>query len=178
MKLLNLSEKNFTQAEEVQRRDQQLLQGQLLQQNLELREAHQKSLREMEELKLDHRSSTFDADCKTMNGEDLRHQFVAFQCQILKYLMRRLLQHAEQTQSSIIRPVQKEESVWNGTKMPRSRTVSFASGVFFRQIAYFIYDNFQVIWEKSATRFCREVWTDLFTSLPFEMMIPTGIRFF
>ena len=37
------------QAEEVQRRDQQLLQGQLLQQNLELREAHQRSLTEMEE---------------------------------------------------------------------------------------------------------------------------------
>ena len=37
-------------AEEVQQRDQQLLQGQLLQQNLELRQAHQKSLPEMEEL--------------------------------------------------------------------------------------------------------------------------------
>ena len=47
------------QAEELQRRDQQLLQGQLLQQNLELREAHQKSLNEMEELKK-FQSSTFD----------------------------------------------------------------------------------------------------------------------
>ena len=34
-------------AEEVQQRDQQLLQGQLLQQNLELREAHQRSLTEI-----------------------------------------------------------------------------------------------------------------------------------
>ena len=38
-------------AEEVQQRDQQLLQGQLLQQNLELREVHQKSFSEMKELK-------------------------------------------------------------------------------------------------------------------------------
>ena len=47
------------QAEELQLRDQQLLHGQLLQQNLELREAHQKSLSEMEELKK-FQSSTFD----------------------------------------------------------------------------------------------------------------------
>ena len=39
------------QAEELQRRDQQLLHAQLLQQNCELREAHDKSLIEMEELK-------------------------------------------------------------------------------------------------------------------------------
>ena len=44
-------ELHCAQAEELQRRDQQLLHGQLLQQNLELREAHQKSLSEMEELK-------------------------------------------------------------------------------------------------------------------------------
>ena len=47
------------QAEELQRRDQQLLHGQLLQQNLELREAHNKSLNEMKELKK-FQSSTFD----------------------------------------------------------------------------------------------------------------------
>ena len=46
-------------AEEVQQRDQQLLQGQLLQQILELREAHQRSLTEMEELRK-FQSSTFD----------------------------------------------------------------------------------------------------------------------
>ena len=38
------------QAEELHRRDQQLLHKQLLKQNLDLREAHEKSLNEMEEL--------------------------------------------------------------------------------------------------------------------------------
>ena len=47
-------ELHCARAEEVQRRVQQLLQGQLLQQNLELREAHQKSLSELEELKKTH----------------------------------------------------------------------------------------------------------------------------
>ena len=47
------------QAEELQRRDQQLLHAQLLQQILELREAHNKSLNEMVELKK-FLSSTFD----------------------------------------------------------------------------------------------------------------------
>ena len=47
------------QAEERQRRYQQLLHAQLLQQNWELREAHNKSLNEMEELKK-FQSSTFD----------------------------------------------------------------------------------------------------------------------
>ena len=45
-------ELHCARAEEVQRQDQQLLQGQLLQQNLESREAHQKSLSEMEEIKI------------------------------------------------------------------------------------------------------------------------------
>ena len=40
------------QAEELQRRDQQLLHAQLLQQNSELREAHHKSLNEMKELEV------------------------------------------------------------------------------------------------------------------------------
>ena len=47
------------QAEELQRRDQQLLHSQLLQQNSELREAQEKSLNEMAELKK-FQSSTFD----------------------------------------------------------------------------------------------------------------------
>ena len=47
------------QAEELQRRDQQLLHERLLQQNSKLREAHHKSLNEMEELKK-FQSSTFD----------------------------------------------------------------------------------------------------------------------
>ena len=44
-------ELHCAQAEELQRRDQQLLHEQLLKQNWELREAHQRSLNEMEELK-------------------------------------------------------------------------------------------------------------------------------
>ena len=39
------------QAEECRRRDQQLLHEQLLKQNWDLREAHEKSLKEMKELK-------------------------------------------------------------------------------------------------------------------------------
>ena len=53
-------ELHCAQAEELQRRDQQLLHAQLLQQNWELREAHKKSLNEMEELKK-FQSSTFDS---------------------------------------------------------------------------------------------------------------------
>ena len=52
-------ELHCAQPEELQRRDQQLLHEQLLQQNSELREAHHKSLNEMEELKK-FQSSTFD----------------------------------------------------------------------------------------------------------------------
>ena len=52
-------ELHCARAEEVQKRDQQLLQEQLLQQNLELREAHQRSLTEVEELRK-FQSSTFD----------------------------------------------------------------------------------------------------------------------
>ena len=52
-------ELHCARAEEVQQRDQQLLQEQLLQTNLELRQAHQKCLTEMEELKK-FQSSTFD----------------------------------------------------------------------------------------------------------------------
>ena len=52
-------ELHCAQAEELQRRDQQLIHERLLQQNSELREAHHKSLNEMEELKK-FQSSTFD----------------------------------------------------------------------------------------------------------------------
>ena len=47
------------QAEELHRRDQQLLHEQLLKKNWDLREAHEKSLKEMDELKK-FQSSTFD----------------------------------------------------------------------------------------------------------------------
>ena len=48
---INQHEFQAARAEEVPQRDQQLLQGQLLQQNLELREAHQRSLTERGELR-------------------------------------------------------------------------------------------------------------------------------
>ena len=54
----NYSTRISARAEEVQQRDQQLLEGQLLQQNSELRDAHQRSLTEMEELRK-FQSSTF-----------------------------------------------------------------------------------------------------------------------
>ena len=52
---------------------------------------------------------------------DLRHLLVVFQCLILKYSMRGLLQ--PWTRSSII-PISKGRSVWRN-KRPRKRTVSF-----------------------------------------------------
>ena len=75
--LLKLGEINESQqeelhcarAEEVQQRDQQLIQEQLLQQNLELREAHQRSLTEMEELRK-FQSSTFDTIARRKLIED------------------------------------------------------------------------------------------------------------
>ena len=60
---------HYARAEEVQQRDQQLHQGQLLLQNFELREAHQKSLTEMEELKK-FQSSTFDTIARRRLIED------------------------------------------------------------------------------------------------------------
>ena len=62
-------ELHCARAEELQQRDQQLLHGQLLQQNLELREAHQKNLSEMEELKK-FQSSTFDTIARRRLVED------------------------------------------------------------------------------------------------------------
>ena len=62
-------ELHCAQAEELQRRDQQLLHERLLQQNSELREAHEKSLNEMEELKK-FQSSTFDTIARRRLVED------------------------------------------------------------------------------------------------------------
>ena len=62
-------ELHCAQAEELRRRDQQLLHEQLLQQNSELREAHHKSLNEMEELKK-FQSSTFDTIARRRLVED------------------------------------------------------------------------------------------------------------
>ena len=66
---INQHEFQAARAEEVQQRDQQLLQGQVLQQNLELREAHQKSLNEMEELRK-FQSSTPDTIARRRLVED------------------------------------------------------------------------------------------------------------
>ena len=57
------------QAAELQRRDQQLLHAKLLQQNWELRETHNKSLNETEELKK-FQSSTFDTIARRRLVED------------------------------------------------------------------------------------------------------------
>ena len=64
-------ELHCAQAEERQRREQQLLHERLLQQNSELREAHQRSLNETEELKK-FQSSTFDtiARRRLVEGQD------------------------------------------------------------------------------------------------------------
>ena len=62
-------ELHCVQAEELQRRDQQLLHEQLLHQNSELRAAHHKSLNEMEELKK-FQSSTFDTIARRRLVED------------------------------------------------------------------------------------------------------------
>ena len=62
-------ELHLARAEKVQQRDQQLLHGQLLQQNLEFRKAHQRSLTEMEELRKS-QSSTFDTIARRRLVED------------------------------------------------------------------------------------------------------------
>ena len=66
---INQHDFQAARAEEVQQRDQQLLQGQLLQQNLVLREAHQKCLTVMEELRK-FQSSTFDTIARRELVED------------------------------------------------------------------------------------------------------------
>ena len=63
------TELHCARAEELQRRDQQLLHAQILHQNWELREAHQKTLTEMEELRK-FQSSTFDTIARRKLVED------------------------------------------------------------------------------------------------------------
>ena len=70
-------ELHCARAEEFQQRDQQLLQGQLLQQNLELREAHQRSLTEMEELRK-FQSSTFDTIARRKISRGSEHYIGTF----------------------------------------------------------------------------------------------------
>ena len=56
--------------EEVQQRDQQQLQGQLLQQNLELREAHQRSPSEMEDLNIPEFCIRYHGKTKSSRGSE------------------------------------------------------------------------------------------------------------
>ena len=83
--------------------------------------------------------------------KNLRYLLVVFQCQILKYLMRGLLQRL--TKSSIIL-TSKEESVWR-KRRPRSKT-RFLRG---RQIAHVICEYFRVIGANDSV----ENYADLFT---------------
>ena len=68
---------HLARAEEVQQRDQQLLQGQLLHQNLEIREAHQRSLTQMEEVRK-FQSSTVDTVARRKLVEDQNTIFGTF----------------------------------------------------------------------------------------------------
>ena len=84
-------------------------------------------------------------------SKNLHHQYEVFQCQILKYSMRGLLQHW--TESSIIL-TSKEESVWRNKKAQKQDR--FLRG---RQIAYLIYEYFRVTGANGSV----ENYADLFT---------------
>ena len=109
-------ELHCARAEEVQQRDQQLLQGQLLQQNLDLREAHQRSLTEMEELRK-FQSSTFD----TIAGRRL----VEDQNTILELSGRIQELQNEINCMSDSKEFQDAESIRSGNSHVTSRPVSF-----------------------------------------------------
>ena len=91
---------------------------------------------------------------------DLRHLLVVFQCRILKYLMRGLLQHW--TKSGII-PISKEESVWRN-KRPRS------TNRFFR-------GRHKLTWSTITSgslvpnRFCRKLHRPIYSLSFYEMTI-------
>ena len=104
------------QAEELDRRDQQLLHEQLLKQNWDLRDAHDKTLKEMEELKK-FQSSTFDIIARRRLVED--------QDSILE-----LTDKIQELQNEIncmndSRDFQDAESVRNGNSHVTSQPVSF-----------------------------------------------------
>ena len=109
-------ELHCARAEEVQQRDQQLLQGQLLQQKLEFREAHQKSLTEMEELRK-FQSSAFD----TM----ARRRLVEDQDTILELSFRIQELQNESNCMNDSRYFQDAESIRSGNSHVTSRPVSF-----------------------------------------------------
>ena len=96
--------------------DQQLLQGQILQQNLELREAHQRSLSQIEELRK-FQSSTFDTIA--------RRKFVEDQDTILE-LSRRVQELQNETNCmNDSKEFQDAESIRSGNSHVASRPVSF-----------------------------------------------------
>ena len=109
---INQHEFQAARAEEEQR----LLQGQLLQQNLEVREAHQRSLTEMEELKK-FQSSTFDTAARRRLVED--------QDTILELSGRVQELQNETNCMSDSRDFQDAESVRIGNSHVTSRRVSF-----------------------------------------------------
>ena len=109
-------ELHCARAEEGQQRDQHLLQGQLLQQNLELREAHQRSLTEMEELRK-FQSSTFDTVARRKLVED--------QNTILELSGRVQELQNEVNRMNDSKDFQDAESVRNGNSHVTSRPVSF-----------------------------------------------------
>ena len=109
-------ELHCAQAEELQRRDQQLLHAQLLQQNSELREAHNKSLNELAELKK-FQSSTFDTIARRRLVED-------------KDTILDLIGKIQELQNEIncmndSRDFQDAESIRSGNSHVTSRPVSF-----------------------------------------------------
>ena len=118
MKLLNLSRENFIalKREELQRRDQQLLHAQLIQQNWELREAHYQNLNEMEELKK-FQSSTFDTIARRRLVED--------QDTILELTGRVQELQNEVNCMNDSKDFQDAESVRSGNSHVTSRPVSF-----------------------------------------------------
>ena len=111
-----IESQHCAQAEEVQRRDQQLLHAQLLQQNWELREAHNKSLNEMEELKK-FQSSTFDTIARRKLVED--------QDTILELSAKKQELQNEINCMSDSKEFQDAESVRGGHYHVASRPVSF-----------------------------------------------------
>ena len=113
---INQHEFQAARAEEVQQRDQQILQGQLLQQNLELREAHQRSLTEMEELRK-FQNSTFDTIARRKSVED--------QNTILELSGRIQELQNEINCMSDSKEFQDAESIRSGNSHVASRPVSF-----------------------------------------------------
>ena len=104
------------QAEELERRDQQLLHVQLLQQNSELREAHNESFNEMEELKK-FQSSNFDTIPRRRLVED--------QDTILELTGKIQELQNENNCMNDSRDFQDAESVRSGNSHVTSRPVSF-----------------------------------------------------